>query len=197
MEWRGQSRLRVRGRPRPARRPELLCPHEVLPRATGRLALRRRALPLLHRSYELMRRTKTLSPPSVIIPPSVSLCRLSSVPAGKWPFPTLSPRVCPWMLGPLSRWVSWCTCPVLPSRQRPSPRGCKRVGFPPQPRPATSRQEGTFEMIDIPVYRSGLQVCLPPRSLPPQQLMPLGSHGVYVRAECMSLPSCTSDMLAV
>jgi hypothetical protein len=77
------------------------------------------------------------------------------------------------------------------------PRGCKRVGFPPQPRPATSRQEGTFEMIDIPVYRSGLQVCLPPRSLPPQQLMPLGSHGVYVRAECMSLPSCTSDMLAV
>jgi hypothetical protein len=44
---------------------------------------------------------------------------------------------------------------------------------------------------------SGLQVCLPPRSLPPQQLAPLGGRGVYVRAECLWLPSCTSDMLAV
>ena len=65
------------------------------------------------------------------------------------------------------------------------------------PRPTTSRQEGTFAMKGHSSMCSGLQVCLPPRSLPPQQLTPLGGHGVYVRAECMLIPSCTSDMLAV
>ncbi len=52
----------VRGRPRPARCPEPLCPHQVLPATTWRLAPRQRALPLLHCSYELMRQTTTLLP---------------------------------------------------------------------------------------------------------------------------------------
>ena len=37
----------------------------------------------------LMRRTKTL-PPTSVVPNTTGLCRLSSVPAGSWPFPTLS-----------------------------------------------------------------------------------------------------------
>jgi hypothetical protein len=46
-------------------------------------------------------------------------------------------------------------------------------------------------------YRSGLQVCLPPRSSLPLQRLLQGSRGVYVRAERESLPSHASDMLAV
>ena len=126
-------RLKVRGRPRPTRCPELLCPHHVLPRATGRLAPRRRALPLLHRSYELMRQTKTLSPASVV-PIPMSLRRLSSVPAGSWSFPALSPLLFPQMLGPIPRYFPWCTYPLLPRKHRPSPRG-ERLGSRQQPVP--------------------------------------------------------------
>ena len=113
-------RLKVRGRPRPARCPELLCPHEGLPRTTRRLAPRQRVLPLLHHSYELMRQTKFL-PASSVAPIPRGLCRLSSVPAARWPFPTLSPPLFPQMLGPLPRRFSRCTYPLLPRRHRPSP----------------------------------------------------------------------------
>ena len=54
-------------------------------------------------------------------PLSVSLCRLSQVPAGKWPFPALSPPLFPRMLGPLPRLSSWCMYSFLPTRHRPSP----------------------------------------------------------------------------
>jgi len=52
-----------------------------------------------------------------------SLCRLLPAPAGRWPFPTLSLRVFPWMLGPVPRWLVRCFRPFLPPRHRPSPRG--------------------------------------------------------------------------
>ncbi len=41
-----------------------------------------------------------------------SLCRLLSVPAGSWPFPTLSLRVCWYMPGPIPRWVAPVRMPV-------------------------------------------------------------------------------------
>jgi hypothetical protein len=122
-----QSRLSVRDRPRPARCPELLCSHEVLPRTTGRLAPRQRALPLLHRSYELMRQTKFLPVASVVLIPR-GLCRLSSVPAARWSFPTLALRVFFWMLGPVPR--RSCEVHVLVSSLTTSafPEGHERVG---------------------------------------------------------------------
>jgi hypothetical protein len=45
---------------------------------------------------------------------------LSSVPAGRWPFPALSPRIFPRMLGPIPRCFPWCTYPFLPGEHRPS-----------------------------------------------------------------------------
>ena len=36
-------------------------------------------------------------------PYTAGLCRLLSVPAGGWPFPTFALRVFPWMLGPVPR----------------------------------------------------------------------------------------------
>jgi hypothetical protein len=62
-------------------------------------------------------------------PWSMGLCRLSPAPAGRWPFPTLSPPVFPQVPGPLPRRSTWCTCPFLPMWHRPSPC-CERVGSP-------------------------------------------------------------------
>ena len=63
------------------------------------------------------------NPPSpLVIPLAKGLCRLLSAPAGRWPFPTLSLRIFPHVLGPLPRLLSWCSYPFLPIRQRPSRR---------------------------------------------------------------------------
>ena len=57
--------------------------------------------------------------------------------------------------------------------------------------------EPHFAVVIIP-YRSGLQVCSPPRSPPPLRPdAPQGGRGFYVRAELVSLPPRASDMLAV
>ena len=45
-------------------------------------------------------------------PYTAGLCRLSPVPAGRWPFPTLSPRVFPQVPGPLPRWDPMVHMPV-------------------------------------------------------------------------------------
>ena len=58
-------RPNVRDRPRPTRCPEPLCPLRVLPFKEWRLPPPREALPSHHRSYGLMRQTKTLPLPSV------------------------------------------------------------------------------------------------------------------------------------
>ncbi len=92
----------------------------VMSLASLRPAPPRKALPLLHRSYRLMRQTKSLPPPSVV-PRSVGLCRLLPAPAGRWSFPTLSLRILPWMLGPVSRRLAWCICPFLPTQHWSSP----------------------------------------------------------------------------
>jgi len=81
-------------------------------------APRQKALPLLHSSYWLMGQTKTLSLTSVV-PISMSLRRLSSVPAGRWPFPALSPQSLYRCLVPYPVTSLRCTCSLLPKGQRP------------------------------------------------------------------------------
>ena len=111
---------------------------EVLPPAAWRPAPYRRALPLLHRSYGLMRRTKPL-PPASDQPPPAGLCRLSPVPAGRWPFPTLSLQSLRRCLDPYPAMFSRCTCSFLPGRQRPHVR-TKTFGTPITP--AMQLQQG-------------------------------------------------------
>ena len=101
---------------------------EALPPAVWRPAPHQRALPLLHRSYGLMRQTKSL-PPALDLPPPVGLCRLSPVPAGRWPFPTLSLQSLRRCLDPYPVVFSRCTCSFLPGRQRPHVR-TKTFGTP-------------------------------------------------------------------
>jgi hypothetical protein len=95
-----------------------------------------KALPLLHRLYWLMRQTKSLSLTSVV-PISACLCRLSSVPAGRWPFPTLFLQSLRRCLDPYPAVFSWCSCSLLPRRQRPHLRHHK-FGTPNYPCNATS-----------------------------------------------------------
>lgn len=94
---------------------------KVLPPAVWCPAPHQRALPLLHRSYRLMRQTKSL-PPALDQPPPAGLCRLSPVPAGRWPFPTLSLQSLRRRLDPYPVVFHRCTCSFLPGRQRPHAR---------------------------------------------------------------------------
>jgi hypothetical protein len=100
--------------------PEPLCPPRVLP-VTGRP--RRppgRALLLRRRSYGLMRQTTPL-----LVPPVArcarGLCRLSPVPAARWPFPTLSLRSLRRCSDPYPAALLGCTCPLLHRGHRPHP----------------------------------------------------------------------------
>ena len=105
--------------PRSTQCPEPLRTPRVLPSVSRGLAARQRTLLRLHRYYELMRQSETLRLPPVS-PRSAGLRRLLPAPAGSRTFPTLSLRIFPCVLGPLPRLPSWCSCPFLPTRQRPS-----------------------------------------------------------------------------
>jgi hypothetical protein len=100
--------------------PEPLCPERALP-APGRP---RRppggALPPRRRSYGLMRQTIPLPAPR-LAPCAQGLCRLSPVPAGRWPFPTLSPRSLRRCSDPYPAALLGCACPLLHRGHRSHP----------------------------------------------------------------------------
>lgn len=82
--------------------PESLCSMSALPSWKKRGPFLGRALPLLHRSYGLMRQS-CYSPQLRPWPRERSLCRLPSAPAANRTFLTLSLRIFPWIPGPLPR----------------------------------------------------------------------------------------------
>ncbi len=55
-----------------------------------------------------------------VFPCTKSLRRLWRIPAGNWPFPTLSLRILLHVSGPLPRLLLWCVYPFLPTELRPS-----------------------------------------------------------------------------
>jgi len=120
-----------------------------------------------------------LSPPSTLSP-SESLCRLRPTPAARLTFPTLSLQIFPWMPGPYIAAVSQ-VLPLLSSLalsglpQRASGSAARKF------RQATSRR-ALFRDCHHSIQRSGLQVCSPPRSLPPLRFTQ-GSRDFYFRAE--------------
>lgn len=104
-------------------------------------------------------------------------------------------RTCSWMLGPLPRLSQWCLYPFLPTELRPS-----RNGY------AVGSLAKTHTTTSVRTVLSGLQsflyvqaskfACHPGRSYR-WCFRNQGSCDFYFRAPCVSLPSCTSDMLAV
>ena len=93
----------------------------ALPRPERRHASLQRTLLLLHCSYEPMRQTKSLPPSPAFV------CRLLPVPAGRWPFPTLSPQSVYRRLDPYPRSAPSVLLPFLPEGLRPRLR-CDRLG---------------------------------------------------------------------
>ena len=105
-------------------------------------ARHQRAVPPLHRSYRLMRQTKTLPPPSVV-PIAVGLCRLLQVPARRWPFPTLSLQSLHRCLDPYPVVSLRCSYPFLPEEHRPHVRS-ETFGTPKLPCQSNFQQGGRF-----------------------------------------------------
>ena len=102
---------------------------QLLPPAVWCPAPHQRALPLLLRSYRLMRQTKSL-PPALVQPPPVGLCRFSPVPTGRWSFPTLSLQSLRRCLDPYPVVFCRCTCSFLPGRQQRPHVRTKTFGTP-------------------------------------------------------------------
>ena len=111
-------RLSVRTLLRTAKCPEPLCRRLVLPSIAASPACCRKALPLLHRSYRLMRQTKTLPRPRFVglYPGSLQVL---PVPAGSWPFPTLVLQSVLRRLDPYPAASVRCIYPFLPGQLRP------------------------------------------------------------------------------
>jgi len=151
-------RLSFRDRPRPTRCPEPLCPLRVLPFKEWCSHHLERHCPLIIAHTGSCARPK----PSRCFrsPYTAGLCRLSPVPAGRWSFPKLSPRVLPQVPGPLPRWDPMVHSPV--SSHRTSAFPVLQAGrLPHLIRTATSVRD-FYEAAVIPLC-SGPQVCSPPR----------------------------------
>ena len=139
-------------------------------------ASRQRALPLLHRSYELMRQTKSLPSYSVpLIRRVFAGCHQSLL--GWWSFPTLSLQSLHRCLDPYPGMPLWCPRPFLPRELQPQPR-CTDFGasnIPPQCNfnddPISGRQ--SFRYVQAPMvasppgctYRAGSMSCGQPGRL--------------------------------
>jgi len=153
----------------------------------------RQALPHLFRSYGLMRRTSILPQPW-FYPCARNLCRLLRTPAAWRPFPTLSLRIFLSVLGPIPRLLSWCSCPFLPMRQRPS-RKAESVGATVNLSTATPVEfgfSGLQSFDDLQARRFARHPGCSHR-----EALASGSHGFYVPAYLGLLPPRAGDMLAV
>src|SRR6266478_3448527 len=125
-------------------------------------------------------------------PRLADLCRLLPVLAESGAFPTLSPRDLAWMSGPLPRWDTECSCSLLPPYRRPSPTGNGSAShkLPPDELLGGRCFRGcSHSLMFKPPSLLAIQV------IPTATVFPLGSHGVYIRAEHVSLPPHAPDML--
>lgn len=81
-----------------------------------------------------------IHPNALVFPCTLGLCRLSPVPAGNRPFPTLSPQSLYRCMDPYPAVFLQCLCPFLPEGLRPHLRE-QRFGTPNYRRTATSTTE--------------------------------------------------------
>jgi hypothetical protein len=183
--------------PGTAKRPEPLCPEQALPAPARRLAPSREALPSLPSSYGLMRGTKSLPPPSdstsfgrslrVAVSPRWEMALPDVISAS----PSLNAWACPAAAREVLLPVSSLTTSAFPTKPH--------VGRRTQQSAQRLQSGGGFRRHCHSPIRSGLQRCLPPRSLPPQQSSPPGSRGVFSGQNVLRylLPPYAPDQLAV
>ena len=104
-------------------------------------------------------------------------------------------RTFPWILGPLPRLSQRCLYPFLPTELRPSRNGYA-VGSLAKLRTTTSVRTVISGLQSFLYVQASKFACHPGRSYL-WRFRVQGSHDFYFRAPCTSLPTCTSDMLAV
>ena len=104
-------------------------------------------------------------------------------------------RTFSWMLGPLPRLSQWCFYPFLLTERRPSRNGYT-VGSAAKPRTTTSVRTVLSGLQSFLNVQASKFACHPGRSYR-WRFRVQGSCDFYFRAPCESLPSRTSDMLAV
>ncbi len=177
-----------------ARCRELLRPFEVLPLRGRPHGPPERALPLRPSSYELMRRTESL-PPASVVPSPTGPCRLLPAPAGRRPFPTLPLRVFHEMPGSVPRRALGVHMPVASPHGIGLPLLLPEGRLPASSRQATSRRGAITGSSPFLTFRPPVllatQVAPTARALSPE-----GRRGFSIRAERASSPARASDMLA-
>ena len=122
------------------------------------------------------------SPPVLFGSPySTGLCRLSPVPAGYWPFPTLSLQSLHRCLDPYPGMPLWCPRPFLPRELQPQPTLHRTSAHPTSRRNATSTTNPftgrqSFRYVQAPMvasppgctYRAGSTVLRAARAFTPR-----------------------------
>jgi hypothetical protein len=121
------------------------------------------------------------------LPWSASLRRLSPVPAGRWPFPTLSLQIFPWMPGPLPRRVVEVHIPVSSLDDVGLPRMPTGSAFPQYPLKRLPKRACFRSCSHSLMFRPPSLLATP--IAPTAAVLSLqGSRGVFVRAEHVLLP---------
>ena len=124
-----------------------------------------------------------LHPPRAsVVPSNTRSLQVAVSPCWEENLPDVTLRIFPYVLGPLPRPLLRCMYPLLPARQRPSPREDK-VGA--APCSVQRLQHGASFGAAVIHACSGPQVCSPPRSLLP------------IRLNRMAAVTCKSGPLVV
>jgi hypothetical protein len=159
-----ESRFCARACPGTAKCPEPLCSVKALPSPRRCPAPSRRALPLLRRSYGLMRQTKSLSPPSACRPYGESL-QVAASPCWEMALPDVisaSLSLDAWTRTAVAREVHLAVTSLATSAFPTGLGGSADHNLPASSDFMRNPFRGRRHSL-----RSGLQVCLPPRSPPP------------------------------
>ena len=152
------------------------APRRCDPAGETQLPSPQRTLLLLPRSYGLIRPSQRPLLYFGLCPRWRSLRRLSPVPAARRTFPTLSPRIFPWMLDPLPRRSHSVPLPVSSAVSSAFPTK-SWVGFPRVIRLKRLRAGPNFGAADISLC-SGLQVCVAPQVVPTAAHTAAGQPGL-------------------
>ena len=110
-------------------------------------------------------------------PRSAGLCWLSPVPAGSWPFPTLSLQSLHRCLDPYPVVFLQCFCPFLPEGHRT--HVSSETFATPNPFLHCNFSRACFSRLQSFLYVQAPMLARPPRLLLPLKLNPQGSRAVY------------------
>jgi len=169
----------------PARRREPLCLFEALPRRGRHRVPSRTALPLLRRSYGLMRQTKTLPPTPV--PLADGSLQVVASPCWEMALPDVISEFLVQVLGPIPRDVLLVHVPVS-SQETPASHLMERVSHIACPRQCSFSRGADFRGCSHSLMFRPLHSLSLPAAPTARSTIDLGRPGLIHRAELGWLP---------